>query len=108
MDPPGPSQPDEMEPDSSMLWDETEGDTMECAPIRPKIFFGEPDSAARAGSRRPTRFEDPLSPPPPRSLPLRRLLSPEPSRTVRQRKMPSELAGSSRVTRSQSRARATA
>eukprot|EP00965_Chrysotila_dentata_P165397 5461995-Pleurochrysis_carterae.AAC.1 len=81
---------------------------MECAPIRPKVFFGEQDPAVRAGPRRPTRFEDPLSPPPPRPLPLRRLPSPKPSRTVRQRKMPSEPAGSSRVTRSQSRARATA
>eukprot|EP00965_Chrysotila_dentata_P082811 2731887-Pleurochrysis_carterae.AAC.1 len=45
---------------------------------------------------------------PPRPVPLRRLPSPEPSRTVRQRKMQSEPAGSSRVTRSQSRTRATA
>eukprot|EP00965_Chrysotila_dentata_P180779 5967113-Pleurochrysis_carterae.AAC.1 len=69
-----------MEPDSSMLWDGTQGDLMEEAPIRPKVFFGEPDPAARAGPRQPTRFEDPLSPPPPRPLPLRRLPSPEPSR----------------------------
>eukprot|EP00965_Chrysotila_dentata_P109563 3621439-Pleurochrysis_carterae.AAC.1 len=60
-----------MEPDSSMLWDGTQGDLREEAPIRPKVFFGEPDPAARAGPQRPNRFEDPLSPPPPRPLPLR-------------------------------------
>eukprot|EP00965_Chrysotila_dentata_P110826 3662438-Pleurochrysis_carterae.AAC.1 len=36
MDPLGPSQSDEMGPDSSMLWGETEGDPVEYAPIRPK------------------------------------------------------------------------
>eukprot|EP00965_Chrysotila_dentata_P021912 725540-Pleurochrysis_carterae.AAC.2 len=81
-----------MPPDEAM---EPDG-AMEFVPIRPKIFFGEPDPSVRAGPRRPTRFCDPLSPPPPRPLPLRRLPSPEQSREVRQRKMPSEPAGSSR------------
>eukprot|EP00965_Chrysotila_dentata_P093440 3086525-Pleurochrysis_carterae.AAC.1 len=108
---PGPSQPEEMEPDPPISMDEAvePDDTMEWAhAVRPKILFGEPDPAARAGPRRPTQFCDPLSPPPPRPLPLRRLPSPVQSRPVRQRTTSSEQAGSSRVTRLQSRARAAA
>eukprot|EP00965_Chrysotila_dentata_P042291 1403018-Pleurochrysis_carterae.AAC.1 len=83
MDQPGPSQPEEIEPDPSMPVDEEaeQDDAMECAPaIRPKIFFGEPGPSVRVRPRRPTRFTDPLSPPPPRPLPLRRLPSPAQSR----------------------------
>eukprot|EP00965_Chrysotila_dentata_P152059 5024289-Pleurochrysis_carterae.AAC.2 len=56
---------------------------LEDAPaVRPKVFFGETDPAARARLRRPTQFTDPLSPPPPRLPPLRRLPSPVQPRPV--------------------------
>eukprot|EP00965_Chrysotila_dentata_P059058 1960164-Pleurochrysis_carterae.AAC.1 len=60
-----PSQPEQTEPEPFMPADEAVEPygTMEYAPIRPKIFFGEPDPAVRARPRRPTRFCDPLSPP---------------------------------------------
>eukprot|EP00965_Chrysotila_dentata_P039871 1324456-Pleurochrysis_carterae.AAC.1 len=61
MDQPGPSRPEEIEPDPPMFVDgeSEQDDAMEYAPIRPKIFFGEPDPSVRAKFRRPTRFTDP-------------------------------------------------
>eukprot|EP00965_Chrysotila_dentata_P131136 4334657-Pleurochrysis_carterae.AAC.1 len=111
-DQPGPSQPYGIEHDPAMPADVAveQNDThLEDAPaVRPKVLFGESDPAVRARLWRPTQFTDPLSPPPSRPPPLRRLPSPVQPCRVRQRKMPPEPASCSRITRSQSRARAAA